>query len=86
MNERQAFIKLMKIMDPKFSMTSRGTLSRSTIPSLHNIMNEKLKALCDQSRFISLTLDISTDRRTRAFFAMTGRIKMLLLLFDIQTC
>ena len=73
--ERSAFIQFMNTVDPKFTMTSRRTLSRSTIPRLYAEMNEKLKALCDQSRFISLTLDLWTDRRTRSFFAMTGEIE-----------
>ena len=70
--ERDAFIKFMNVIDPKFIMTSRRTLSRTTIPHLYDIMNNKLKKFCNQSNFISLTLDIWTDRRLRAFFSMTG--------------
>ncbi|CAF4794697.1 unnamed protein product [Rotaria sp. Silwood1] len=70
--ERQPFIKFMNTKDPKFTMTSRRTLSRTTIPRLYNAMNDELKKFCNQSQFISLTLDIWTDRRLRAFFAMTG--------------
>lgn len=83
--ERSAFIEFMKIVDPKFTLTSRRTLSRSTIPKLYDQMNEKLKVLCDQSRFISLTLDLWTDRRTRSFFAMTGEIQIFLLFSDAYT-
>jgi hypothetical protein len=35
-------------------------------------MNDELKKFCIGSQFISLSLDIWTDRRLRAFFAMTG--------------
>ncbi|CAF1482350.1 unnamed protein product [Rotaria magnacalcarata] len=70
--ERDAFIKFMSVIDPKFAITSRRTLSRTTIPRLFTAMNDELKKFCNQSNFISLTLDIWTDRRLRAFFAMTG--------------
>ncbi|CAF1511795.1 unnamed protein product [Adineta ricciae] len=72
--ERESFIKFMHDIDPKFTMFSRRTLSRSRIPHLFNNMNDELKKFCYQSQFISLTLDIWTDRRMRAFFAMTGMI------------
>jgi hypothetical protein len=64
----------MDLFDPKFTITSRRTLSRSTIPHLYNNMNKELKRFCDEVEFISLTLDIWTDRRVRAFYAMTGKI------------
>ena len=65
----------MNLVDPKFTITSRRTLSRSTVPRLYNNMNKELKRFCDhQVEFISLTLDIWTDRRMRAFYAMTGKI------------
>jgi hypothetical protein len=70
--ERQPFIKFMYTVDPKFTLTSRRTLSRTTIPRLYDIMNDELKKFCIGSQFISLSLDIWTDRRLRAFFAMTG--------------
>jgi hypothetical protein len=64
----------MNLVDPKFTITSRQTLSRSTIPHLCNNMNKELIRFCDEVEFISLTLDIWTDRRVRAFYAMTGKI------------
>ncbi|CAF3794554.1 unnamed protein product [Rotaria sp. Silwood1] len=60
--ERESFINFMNLVDPKFTITSRRTLSRSTIPRLYNNMHQELKRFCDQVEFISLTLDIWTDR------------------------
>jgi hypothetical protein len=71
--ERDSFINFMNLVDPKFTISSRRTLSRSTIPRLYNNMNKELKRFCDEIEFISLTLDIWTDRRMRAFYAMTGK-------------
>mgnify|MGYP006892817860 FL=1 len=73
--KRPAFVEFMSKVGPKFSVTSRRPLSRSIIPQLFNNMNEKLKEICDDAKFISLTLDIWTDRRMRAFYAMTGKIE-----------
>jgi hypothetical protein len=40
--ERPAFIRFMKTVNPKFSMTTRRTLSQTTIPSLHEEMHDQL--------------------------------------------
>ena len=82
--EREGFIRFMNIVDPKFSMTSRRTLSRSIILRLFDSMNDSLKRFCLQSQFISLTLDMWTDRRQRAFFAMTGMVELSLKPFDLD--
>ena len=76
--ERQSFINFMNLIDPKFTITSRRTLSRSIIPRLFDKMNTELKRFCDEVDFISLTLDIWTDRRMRAFYAMTGKFRNFL--------
>jgi hypothetical protein len=72
--ERPAFINFMKTVDPKFSVTSRRILSRTTIPLLYEKMQDQLKAFCSTARFLSLALDIWSDRRLRSFFAVTGMI------------
>ena len=76
--ERPSFISFMNLIDPKFTITSRRTLSRSIIPRLYNRMNNELKRFCDEVEFVSLTLDIWTDRRMRAFYAMTGKFRILI--------
>ncbi|CAF2895039.1 unnamed protein product [Rotaria sp. Silwood2] len=70
--ERPEFVKFMSTVDPKFKNISRRTLTRTTIPCLYRKMNDMLKEFCATSEYISLTLDIWTDRRTRSFFSITG--------------
>ena len=72
--ERESFINFMNLVDPQFTITSRQTLSCPRVPHLYNNMNKELKSFCDQGKFISLTLDIWTDHRMRAFYAMTDKI------------
>ncbi|CAF3300822.1 unnamed protein product [Rotaria socialis] len=70
--ERPEFIKFISAVAPKFSITSRRTLRRTTIPNLYNKMNDLLKQFCSTAQYISLTLDIWSDRRARSFFSITG--------------
>ena len=72
--ERPAFINFMKTVDPKFSLTSRRTLSRTTIPLLYEKMHNQLKMFCSTATFLSLALDVWSDRKLRSFFAVTGMI------------
>ncbi|CAF4150658.1 unnamed protein product [Rotaria sordida] len=69
--ERSGFIKFMFNVDPRFKMISRRTLNRTTLPNLYSKMLDGLKSFCSMATFMSLTLDLWTDRRQRAFFALT---------------
>jgi hypothetical protein len=79
--ERPAFINFMKTVDPKFTLTSRQTLSRTTIPSLYDKMHDHLKDFCSTATFVSLALDIWSDRRLRSFFAVTGMIFFIEIIY-----
>ncbi|CAF3285043.1 unnamed protein product [Rotaria sp. Silwood2] len=70
--ERPAFINFMSHVDPRFSTISRRTLTRTILPNLYTKMLDGLKSFCSIATSISLTLDLWTDRRQRAFFALTG--------------
>ncbi|CAF3342402.1 unnamed protein product [Rotaria socialis] len=70
--ERSGFITFMSNVDPKFSTISRRTLTRTILPDLYTKMLHGLKSFCSMATFISLTLDLWTDRRQRVFFALTG--------------
>jgi hypothetical protein len=72
--EKPAFVNFMQKVDSKFAITSRRTLSRTTIPALYDQMNNRLKMFCSKAVFLSLALDIWSDRRKRSFFAITGLI------------
>ncbi|CAF1503196.1 unnamed protein product [Adineta ricciae] len=70
--ERSDFIKFMTHVDPRFRMMSRRTLTRTSLPGLYSKMMDGLRLFCSNAPFISLTLDMWTDRRQRAFFALTS--------------
>ncbi|CAF1330175.1 unnamed protein product [Didymodactylos carnosus] len=71
--KRPTFVKFMNTVDPKFSIMSRRTLSRKTIPTLYTKMNDLLKQFCSTAEYISLTLDIWTNRRTHPFLSVTDK-------------
>lgn len=76
--ERPGFIKFMTYVDPRFSVISRRTLTRTILPDLHTKMVNNLKTFCSMVPFMSLTLDLWSDKRQRAFFALTGIDYMIL--------
>ena len=56
--ERTTFINFMKKVDPKFTIESRRTITRKTIPSLYDKMNDHLMKFCSTATFLSLALDV----------------------------
>lgn len=72
--ERPAFINFMKTVDPKFVWKNRQTLTRTTVSSLYEKMHDQLESLCSPATFLSLALDIRSDRKLRSFFAVIGAI------------
>lgn len=69
--DHPTFVRAMNIVDPKFVLVSRRSLCRKVLPTALEELMVKLKRICYESRFLSLTLDIWTDRRVRAFLAIT---------------
>jgi hypothetical protein len=57
--ERPAFIDFIGTVDPKFSLTSRRTVSRTIIPSLYEKMREQLHTFCSKATFLC-TQKVST--------------------------
>ncbi|CAF0869344.1 unnamed protein product [Didymodactylos carnosus] len=72
MGERDSVIRFIKKVDPKYSVVSRRSISRQYMPELYDKMILNLKSICNEARWVSLTLDTWTDRRKRSYFAATG--------------
>lgn len=69
--ERPEFVQAMRTVDPRFVVPSRRSLCRDVLPHAFAKVENELKRICKENRFVSLTLDIWTDRRMRSFFAVT---------------
>ena len=61
----------MAHVDPRFTMISRRSLSRTKLPNLYLKMIDGLKSFCSLAKSVSLTLALWTDRKQRAFFVLT---------------
>ena len=87
--EKSAFIQAMRIVDPKFLIPPRRSITVDYLPKLYEQIINKLKNICSLTDFVSLTFDGWTDRRLRAFYAVTihyidqgGQLKAHLLAFN----
>jgi hypothetical protein len=69
--DHPSFLRAMNIIDPRFSVLSRRVLCRETLPSALEQVMVKVKQACSDAKFVALTLDVWSDRRMRAFIAIT---------------
>lgn len=87
--EKPAFIRAMAVVDPKFSVPSRRMFTGTYLPKVYDTLIKMLRSSCSSTSFLSLSLDIWTDRRVRAYYAVTmhfvnrfGGFKSHLLAFN----
>lgn len=90
--EKPAFVRAMATVDPRFRIPSRRSISTVHLPRANDQILVKLKNICSSTQFVSLTFDGWTDRRMRAFYAITmhyidrtGQLKAHLLAFNPLT-
>ena len=69
--ERPGFLRAMHTVDHKFVVPSRRSLCRDVLPKMIEKVDVELKRICNAARFVSLTLDVWSDRRLRSFYAIT---------------
>ena len=67
-----SFKKFMIDVDPKFKPIHRRDLTRTFLRNLKKKYFLKLKEICNKSCYISLTLDVWTDRRMRSYLGVTA--------------
>jgi len=69
--DHMSFNNFMNDVDPKYKQIHRRDLTRSHLPVLYKKCTSKLQGICAQSNYVSLTLDVWTDRRMRSYFGIT---------------
>ncbi|CAF3473762.1 unnamed protein product [Rotaria socialis] len=69
--DNQSFKHFMLDVDPKYNMINRRDITRNFLPVLHKSCIKKLQEVCNRSNYISLTLDVCSDRRMRSYFGIT---------------
>jgi len=63
--EKKNFVAFMTDVHPKYNLParSRPTLTSKVLPVLRDRQMERVNSLTEEALFISLTIDIWTDRR-----------------------
>ncbi|CAF5103963.1 unnamed protein product [Rotaria magnacalcarata] len=69
--DHTSFNDFMNDVDSKYKPIHRRDLTRSFLPALHKKCTSKLQEICAEAKHVSLTLDISCDRRMRSYFGVT---------------
>ncbi|CAF5151388.1 unnamed protein product, partial [Rotaria magnacalcarata] len=69
--DHTSFNDFMNDVDSKYKPIHRRDLTRSFLPALHKKCASKLQEICAEAKHVSLTLDISCDRRMRSYFGVT---------------
>lgn len=57
MVEDKEFRKLLKMLNPRYEIPCRQTISKNLIPKLYNLTLENLKKKVENSKAVSLTID-----------------------------
>ncbi|CAF1078887.1 unnamed protein product [Rotaria sordida] len=69
--DNESFMNFMLDVDPKYKMINRRDITRSFLPIMYKKCIKKLQDICNRSKYISLPLDIWSDRRMRSYFGIT---------------
>ena len=69
--ERAEFLHAMHTVDHRFLVPSRRALCRDVLPKEVEKVENEMKRICRSSDFVSLTLDLWSDRRMRSFIGVT---------------
>jgi len=81
--EHPNFIKFMADTDSKFRLPSRPHVTNKLVPCAKDKLCESVYTQLEKATFVSLTIDIWTDRRMHSFIAATAH---MFLDFETQNC
>lgn len=69
--DNEHFKRFVRDLDPKFTLPSRKHLSSTLIPAAFQDKKSAVMKLIGEARFVSLTVDIWTDRVMHSYLAVT---------------
>ncbi|CAI6342938.1 unnamed protein product [Macrosiphum euphorbiae] len=70
--ENTGFRNLVQLLDSRYKIPNRRTLTRSIIPNLYEETRTKVHSLLAQSKYVSITTDIWTSINTDSFITITA--------------
>ncbi|CAF2212088.1 unnamed protein product [Rotaria magnacalcarata] len=79
-----SFKNFMNDVDPKYKPIHRRDITRSFLPTLHQRCIKKLQEICAQSTYVSLTLDVWTDRRKHTSEKLSAEFDRIIQLYNLN--
>jgi hypothetical protein len=70
--ENSGFRQFMKLVSPKWKPTTARYLTKNLLLSLFTTVRQKIKSLLSDVHHLTITVDVWTDRRGKAFLGVTG--------------
>ena len=70
--EDKGFVELMKVMDSRYTLLSRHTVTSSHLQDIYKSVKIKLQAQLNSVSHIALTTDIWTSRQTLSYCCVTA--------------
>jgi hypothetical protein len=56
--ENEGFIELVKVLDPRYQLPSRSTITRSLLPKKYERLKDDVKLELAQVKHVALTTDL----------------------------
>lgn len=69
--ENDGFRKLVHGLNPKYELPSRRVVARTLLPSLYNDEVQRVSDQLSEAKYVSLTTDLWTSRKTQGFITVT---------------
>lgn len=77
--DNEHFRNFVHVLDPKYIPVARSTITSAKLPKLVEATKERIQEKLNAASFVSVTVDIWTDRRMRAYFGATVHYITLLI-------
>ena len=69
--ENEGFRRLMQVMDPRYQLPSRSTITRSLLPQKYEALKQTVKVELTQVKYVALTTDLWTSNQTLGYITVT---------------
>lgn len=69
--ENEGFIRLLKVVDPRYVLPSRKSFSSTAIPRLYTECREKIERKVQNVQFFATTSDLWSSRRSEPYLSLT---------------
>lgn len=69
--ENEGFRRLLHVMDPRYQLPSRSTITRALLPQKYEVVKSIVKTELNQTQYVALTTDLWTSNQTVGYITVT---------------